>query len=514
MSEMKRPLRIVLSRLLYIFLFVALQAGVLLAMFLVFRANFAYYYAACLVLSGVSVLHVLGDRSNIAYKIAWVIPILAFPIFGGPFYFLFRRSRLTRRELRNTQSSQDRFRAMMAGDMGAFEALAREDPDAALQSRYLLRGASAPPYRSTEVRYYPSGESMYPQLLSDIKAAKRYVFMEYFIVEEGKMWNSILDVLEEKARQGVDVRILYDDLGCAFTLPRKYHRSLSRRGIRAHAFNPLNHFFSSRFNNRDHRKICVVDGAVGYTGGLNLADEYINARVRFGYWKDTGVRLKGDAVKSLAAMFLSMWDFTHCERTDLNRFLPDPDEIAGTKGDCWVQPYSDCPLDDENVGQNAYINLIARAREYVYVTTPYLIPDDELITALAVAAKSGVDVRVVTPRVPDKKIVHMTTRSYYAPLMEAGVKIYEFLPGFIHGKMAVSDDKYAVVGTINFDFRSLFLHYECAVWLCGGSAVDAVKGDIRDALRRCERITPDILLKIAPRPKFVATVLRLFAPLM
>ena len=507
---MRRPNKIVTLRVAYISLFVLLQAGILAAMFSWFRSSFAWYYAASLTLSGLSVLHVLGDRSNPAYKIAWIIPILLFPVFGGPFYFMFRRSRLTRREKKKHNSNEHRYRAMLTGNEGDGANLAALEPEAAPQALYLMRAAAAPVWGHTDCRYYPSGEAAYPHLLADLRSAEKYIFMEYFIVQEGTMWNSILDILEEKAAGGVEVRMLYDDVGSMFTLPAQYDKALSRRGLKARAFSRFTNVSNSRFNNRDHRKICVVDGRVGYTGGINLADEYINRRERFGYWKDTAVRLEGEAVTSLAALFLSMWDYTLNVTDSLGQFLPAPGPKADTDG--WVCPYADSPLDDENVGENAYLNMIAHARRYIWFTTPYLILDNEMLTALTLAARSGVDVRVVTPRVPDKKIVFAATRSNYPALLEAGVKIYEFTPGFIHAKMALSDDTCAIVGTINLDFRSLFLHYECAAWFWKGPVVRDVKADMEEIFAQSQRVTPEVAARIVPRKPFPA-ILKVFAPI-
>ena len=508
----RRIIRLIFSRVGFIALLVLLQALVLAFMFSWFRASFAWYYAASLVVSALSVLHVLSDRSNPAYKIAWVIPILLFPLFGGPFYFMFRRNRLSRRERKQGRSNELRFRDMMRGRRGEMDAIRDEDPEAALQARYLLEAACAPVWKNAGSRYYPAGEAVYPRMLSDLKRAQKFIFLEYFIIQEGEMWNSILDVLEEKAKSGVEVRLLYDDVGSLFTLPARYDRRLNRRGIQARAFSRFANVSNSRFNNRDHRKICVVDGVVGYTGGFNLADEYINHRERFGYWKDTAVRLEGEAVTSLTALFLSMWDYAQDTKTDLSGYLAQH-APASDPEDGWVQPYGDSPLDDENVGENAYLNLIAHARKFIWFTTPYLILDNELRAALCLAARSGVDVRIVTPRVPDKKIVFAATRSNYPELLEAGVKIYEFLPGFIHAKMAVSDDKYAIVGTINLDFRSLFLHYECAALFLGGRVVGDVKKDIAATIAKCEQITPELAARVVPRRPLPA-ILKLFSPMM
>ena len=353
-----------------------------------------------------------------------------------------------------------------------------------------------------------------PQMLEELRKAKRYIFLEYFIIQPGVFWDSILEVLEEKVKEGVDVRVLYDDIGCLFTLPKDYAAQLEAWGIRCCVFNRFVPILSLRLNNRDHRKLCIIDGHTGFTGGINLADEYINRTVKYGHWKDTAILLRGEAVWSMTVMFLTMWDYMRGEE-DLESFRPvDMPQLPAECGNYFVQPYTDSPLDEEAVGETVYLNLINKARRYVYLTTPYLIVSDSVNTALCSAAKSGVDVRILTPHIPDKKVIFEVTRAHYEPLLEAGVKIYEYTPGFVHGKNFVVDDKYGTVGTVNMDYRSMFLHFEDGVWLCGAPCLWDIKEDFLRTLEQSERITLQRCREHSGARRLLRAVLRILAPLM
>jgi cardiolipin synthase len=340
--------------------------------------------------------------------------------------------------------------------------------------------------------------------------------MEYFIIEHGEMWDTIVEILAEKAKAGVTVRIIYDDMGCFLRLPHKYAKILRKYGIDVVKFNPFVPFFSAEQNNRDHRKITVIDGKIAFTGGINLADEYIGSVERFGDWADTGVMLKGRAAWSFAVMFLQMWRVAHKkEREDVRKYLPKEYESAPAyDADApTVLPYADNPMDEDSVGALVYAQIIQNARHYVYITTPYLIIDDNLLTALTLAARSGVDVRIITPHIWDKRMVHVITRSYYYALVESGVKIFEYTPGFMHAKMVVADDEIATVGSINFDYRSLYLHFECGALFYRDPTVEAVKARFLSYEEKSEAIVPK-----KPRENIFARLRRAFwrliAPLL
>ncbi|HWP69193.1 MAG TPA: phospholipase D-like domain-containing protein, partial [Rectinemataceae bacterium] len=397
---------------------IAIQLIVLVAVLLEFFDSFYIFYAVSIILSSAAVIWILNDNSNPAYKLAWIIPILIFPIFGGLFYLVFGRIRLNKNLKMEMIASADRIGSVRSEDR-AFEALEAANPQAARQSRYLSTNAQSPLWDHTATEYLPTGEIAFERLLGELKKAERFIFLEYFIIEEGVMWKAILGVLSEKARQGLDVRVMYDDLGCSAKLPSGYNRRLEALGIKCAVFNPMKPYPSPNLNHRDHRKIAVIDGSVGFTGGLNLADEYINKVERFGYWKDSAIMLKGDAVWSLTLMFLKIWSHMKGEEADHLRFKP---VLEGIESDGFVQPFGDSPLDDEPVGENVYLNLMGQVKDYLYITTPYLILDNEMLTALALAAKSGVDVRIITPHIPDKWYVHAVTRANYKALVDSGVR--------------------------------------------------------------------------------------------
>ena len=509
---MKKILRFITQRVVITALLIVLQALLLFGFIWKLDNYFVNFYAGSVLLSLLITLGIINSKSNPAYKIAWLIPILLFPVFGGLVYLLFgsdRAGRYLRKKLQGIGTEMDN----VIGEAYRRSGAEQLPPDAANQSRYISHCAYCPPYQNTTTEYLPLGEVKFERMVEELKKAKHYIFLEYFIIQEGKMWNTILDILRQKAAEGVDVRVIYDDMGCIMILPTGYDRTLEQMGIKCRIFNPFVPILSSRFNTRDHRKICVIDGNVGFTGGINLADEYINAYEKHGHWKDTSILLKGEAVFNLTVMFLSMWDYLDSTtgKTDYSRYYPTVwDENA--KG--YVQPFADNPLDDEAVGETVYLNLINKAKRYVYITTPYLILSSEMLTALTSAAKCGVDVRIITPHVPDKWYVHAVSRSHYQPLIEAGVKIYEYTPGFIHAKTFVVDDDYAVVGTINLDYRSLYLHFECAVWMYQTPSVAQVRDDFFKTQQISQEITLEECRSLSFPRRLGRSVLRVFAPLM
>ncbi len=468
-------------------------------------------YQSFIFLSVIMVIWLVRKHDNPAYKIAWIIVILLFPLFGGIFYLFwgntpFNRARkMHRMEPLHAESFLDaRVEPITAQ---ADEVLPRH----ARHIRYIANACTAPLWCNTQSEFFSSGEAKFHSMKIELEKAERFIFLEYFIIEEGEMWNTILDILVRKAQQGVDVRVLYDDAGSISKLPLKYDTYLKSLGLRVVRFNPFIPTLNTYLNNRDHRKICVIDGNVGYMGGINLADEYINRVVRFGYWKDTAVLLRGGAVANMTAMFLQLWNFTADEHDiSLAPYLP----TLHAESDGYVQPFGDSPLDEENAGETAYMQIINNAQRYVYITTPYLAIDNEMMTALCTAAKSGIDVRIITPGIPDKPAVYSVTRSYYQQLLEAGVRIYEYRPGFVHAKMLVSDDEVAVVGTINMDFRSFFLHFECGVVFYEGTMPSKVYTDIARMFDESREVDLEWCRRTPWPISIASSVLRLFAPLL
>ena len=434
------------------------------------------------------------------YKTSWIFLILALPLFGIPAYYLFGRPGLTKRTRMKMDVVSSRIRAYSSPSDDVMSALRAEDDSAGQQAQYLTCYAGYPVYREADTQYYCCGEEMYPQFLEDLKAAKSYIFLEYFIAEPGKMLDAIVEILAQKVKEGVDVRFMYDGIGCIQTLPNKYYRYLQEKGIKCACFQPFRPLMSIIQNNRDHRKITVIDGKVAYTGGMNLADEYINAEQRFGYWKDAALRVEGDAAWNFTVMFLNFWNAFRPSETDYDAFRPMP--LVPPVSDGIVQPYADSPLDEEPMAETVYLNILAQAQRYVYIYTPYLAVGEEMLDALKNAAKRG-----------DKKLVFRLSRSYYLPLLRAGVRIYEYTPGFLHAKCWVSDDVTAVVGSINMDYSSLFLHFECGVLLQKNSQVAVLRDDVRATLPQCREIQVTECRTSLPGT-VLDSVLRLLSPLM
>lgn len=464
-------------------------------------------------LSVIALLVIINRNENPAYKLAWTVPILTFPLLGGMMYVFFGGKKPARGMRKKLDASAKETASLLLQNPNVFEEIKTYDQQIAGQVNYIKECGNFPVYGQTQTKYYKSGEENFPDILKALKEAKHYIFLEYFIIGEGKMWGAMLEILKEKAALGLDVRLIYDDFGCMTLLPYQYKKELESYNIKCEVFNKTKPFFSTVLNHRDHRKILVVDGYIGFTGGINLADEYINEKVRFGYWKDTGIRLTGDAVWSLTVMFLTMWNAFRKTDEDFTKFQPHIHGKDLFQHDGYVQPYGDSPLDDERFGENVYLNIINCSKRYVYIYTPYLIIDNEMMTALCLASKRGVDVRIMTPNIPDKKMVFYVTQSYYDQLVKAGIKVYQFEPGFLHAKCFVCDDEIATVGTINMDYRSLYLHFECGVFLYQNSAVFDVKKDFLDTQKQCIEMTQELLVRKLP-VRLIQAILRLFAPLM
>ncbi len=470
------------------------------------------------VLAIVSVFYIINKNDRPSSKLNWILLILMFPVFGVPFYIACGEGRPTRKMKRKLLKTKEETDVRAAEIFGKTEPPAlngREDG----VSYYLHTHAGYPVFREGEVCYYDCGEKMFPAIKEALRSAKKYILLEYFIIAHGKMWGEILKILLQKAEEGVQIRVLYDDFGCMTTLPPDYDKYLEglHPNIQAKAFNEVVPVFALRMNNRDHRKILVVDGKVAFTGGINLADEYIGEKRRFGYWKDTGVRIEGAPVVSFVRMFFYLWNAFRKDKEDVGEYLKiafDKDMVSSNASQkLRIQPYDDSPMDKRSVGERVYVDMINRAVKYVYIFTPYLLPDETIRSALVRAAERGVDVRIVTPGIPDKKAVYRLTRANYGILLDAGVKIYEYAPGFIHAKSIVCDDESAVVGTINFDYRSLYLHFEDGVYFSGGQAVMDVKRDCEETFALSRLCTKENV-KRGLLGGLVDSVLRVFETLM
>lgn len=511
---MKKDYKFSFSRIIIISLLMLIQIGIIGLVIWKLSEEFVYLYAFFIILSFVVVIYIVSRNDNPSYKLAWVIPVLLFPVFGGLFYLIFGRNRMNKK-FKNTMTGNygDTYE-LLEQSQEILEEIKQSNKSIYNMVNYIKKYSESPIYKNTITEYLSPGEKFYERLLQELKGAKHYIFMEYFIIHEGVMWDTILEILSDKAKAGVDVRLIYDDAGCINTLPSKYFKIIESLNIKCTVFNPFIPVLSAVFNNRDHRKITVIDGHTAFTGGINLSDEYINKVVRFGYFKDASIMIKGDGVWNFTVMFLQMWSSITNEVINYESYRPRVYHQKEFESDGYVQPYGDSPFDDELVGENVYLNIINKATEYVYICTPYLIIDNELVTALTLAVKSGIDVRIITPHIEDKPYIHIVTRSYYAQLISAGIKIYEYTPGFIHSKTFVSDDQVGVVGTINMDYRSLYLHFECGVFLYKTKSVKQIKNDFLELLKHSQEITIKDTKNIKLRTRLFRSILRVLAPLM
>lgn len=490
----------------------AILVQIILLIFMLFASNrYRWVGLFFTALSIATALHLMIRSDKSAFKLSLVFLILLFPLYGGVFYWVFHFQTASVGFRKRLDNFTKRHRAAVDRSEDALSRATAQMPRDGKLLRYLQSATALPVYQNTATQYFPSGREMHEAMLEDLRHAERYIFMEYFIIEEGVMWDSILEVLTERAAHGVDVRLIYDDFGSILTLPPRYDKKMREAGIQCAIFNKFHPFLTTLQNNRDHRKITVIDGKVAYTGGVNLADEYIGEKIRFGTWKDNAIRVCGDAAAGFAVMFLGMWSLLHGRDEDVRAYLPA--SSFGAVSDGWVQPFSDSPMERENVGEHVYLHAFERSQKYLYITTPYLMVGDELLSALKFCAMSGVDVRIITPFIPDKKPVHFTTRSYYRELIEAGVRIYEYSEGFIHAKTVISDGDFAMVGTVNMDYRSLYLHMECGACLYGSSTIGEIERDFLET----QALSREITLADCKTNAFVRLlqqICRVFAPLM
>ena len=503
--------KLIFQRVVTVSLAILLQIIFVLAGMLWLHEYRRWLGIAMSALSWVAVITVMCSRSNPSYKIAWIVLILAFPVAGLTIYLLFGGNRVSSHEARKMAGIERITTGALSQNPAVLSHIRARQDEAYNHTRYLFACAHYPAYESSSAEYFSGGEACFAAMLRELETAEHYIFLEFFIIGKGQMWDQILAILHRKAAQGLDVRVLYDDFGCITRLPMAYAKKLAALGIRAHAVNPYLPVLNGRMNNRDHRKLMIIDGKAAFTGGVNLADEYINVTHPHGHWKDCAVLIRGEAVWSMTAMFLTFWGYVDRSAEDIAVFRP---ASAAVPTDGLIQPFADSPLDRENVGANIYQSLIRSARSYVWLMTPYLILDDEMVSALCIAAKTGVDVRIVTPGIPDKWYVHAVTRANYEALTEAGVRIFEYTPGFVHSKLALADGKFALVGTVNLDFRSLYLHFEDGVYLCDCSAISEIRADFDATFPKCEEITYAACKRTRPLQRLLQTLLRLFAPLL
>lgn len=509
MRTLKTVFRFIFSRLFLVGLMIVVQIVLVVGLLMYFSQSTIYVYLCLNALSFIAVVGVVSNAENPSYKLTWVIAILLLPLTGGLFYLFFGNKRMPA-QLRRRVDGQlaETLNHMPPNDIA--RAMAAESPHLARQCRYIYNVAGYPAVEGTSSEYYPIGEMMFARMAEEMRKAERFIMLEYFIISPGYVWDTVFRILREKAAAGVEVMLMYDDIGSIATLPPGFNRAVTEAGIRLCVFNPFRPRVSMIMNHRDHRKILVVDGHTAFCGGINLADEYVNRHERFGHWKDTGIMLRGEACWSFTYMFLQQWQFETRDEIDFEKYRAHD---SGSHGDGIVQAFGDSPLDRDNVTENAYINIISRATQYVYITTPYLIIDNEMESALRSAAEAGIDVRIIAPHIYDKWYVHLLTQSHYAELIRSGVKIYEYTPGFIHSKMFVADDQICMVGTCNMDFRSFYLHFECSAVFYFSRLIEQVKKDMLDCQSLSHLVTFEETQHIRIGTRIIRALLKILAPL-
>lgn len=500
------PVRFIIAVLL-----ILLETVAVLTLTVLCAIYIPYFYLAMYATEIFCVLKIINSQENPDYKIPWLLFVLVVPIAGFMIYLMFYDRRLSKKYVKRIADIKAQH--IHTDDSKTLEKLEKEDRQAYLQANLLCKLADTHVYQNTVSEYYPMGEDLFAAMVEDLRKAKKFIFLEYFIIEEGIFWNTMLDILQEKAAKGVEVRVLYDDIGCMCTLPGDYYKTLRSYGIKAVCFSRLKGQANNEFNNRSHRKIMVIDGKVGYTGGVNIADEYINEKVLFGLWKDVGIRLEGEAVAQLTSIFLA--DYELNVKTPVVNFAPYFAEGISIANQGYVIPFGDGPgpLFKHRVAKTMLMNMLNQAQDYVYMMSPYLIIDNELCQAIENAALRGIDVRLITPHIPDKKIVFVMTRSHYKRLMDAGVKIYEFEPGFVHAKVYMSDDKYGIVGTINLDYRSLVHHFENGVWLYRHEVLEQVKDDMENTMSKSIYMNENPI-KNTLLQRFIRALVRALSPML
>lgn len=460
-----------------------------------------FYFLSLLVMIAI----IINKSESLQMKLPWLVLIALFPVLGIFCYYLFSENNMRKKFVKNLSKQSYSTKDILPET--------KQIPDnikVQQQSLYIAKACDMPAYQNTKAKYFEIGELYYTSLLEKLKKAEKFIFIESFIVSEGVMLDSILEILKQKVKDGVEVRMMFDDWGTITTLPYRYNKKLESYGIQCVIFNPLLPILTIRHNNRDHKKIIIIDGNIAYTGGVNLADEYINEKLKYGHWKDSGILIEGEAVKNFTLMFLESWHYYRDREEDYQKYMPTKQETS----DGYIQPYIYNPTNDELVARNIYVNILNDATQYVYITTPYLIMDVELTNAILSAAKRGIDVRIITPHIPDKWYVHAVTKSFYLPLLKAGVKIYEYTPGFIHAKNVICDDMIATVGTVNFDYRSLYHNYECGVWMYQTSIIANMKNDFIRTQEISMEMSQEMMEKVPFVKKVIAEILKFFSPLL
>lgn len=511
LQQSKRGLfHVVFSRTVIIMLMLALNFYLLFSLLFELFEGVTLLYGGLAVLTAMMLIIILNSDNDPAFKLTWCFLIAVVPLVGIILYIIVRFDLGSRVHKGLLQKSAEASLPYIPDSTPVIEELAQEDADFAGLARYLQQHGSAPVYKNTDVRYFPLGEDKFGEMLRQMEQAREFIFLEYFIICQGQMWGQILDVLVRKAKEGVEVRVLYDGMNAITNLPYQYPKMLEKLGIHCKMFSPVRPLVSTHYNNRDHRKILVIDGHTAFTGGINLQDRYINQEEVFGHWKDTAVMVQGEAARGFTLMFLQMWNATEWEYRyePYLRCCPQPAAPG------YVIPYGENPTGKERVAKGVYLHILNHAKRYVYIMTPYLILDTEMSNALQFAAKRGVDVRIILPHIPDKRTAFALAKSHYRELNDAGVRIYEYTPGFVHAKVFLSDELHGVVGSINLDYRSLYLHYECAAYLYKVPELRRIQADFADTMEKSQLITAEDIKRQSLFYRLTGALLKVVAPLM
>ena len=507
--------RVLFSRTMITFILLLVQIVYLVGILFRLGSYSSYVLLASSILGALLVILIISSNGRAEFEFVWVITICVLPVFGVLLYLFVLLNpggigleKLLKRRILETQD-------YLATTPAVQEKLNGSKKEISQIAAYLQNTGGFPAYQNTALTYYPLGEDKYQDLLLELKKAEKFIFIEYFIIDEGIVWDSILEILKEKAEQGVEVRVMYDGTCTVALLPYNYPKKLKSYGIKAKVFAPIKPLLSTHQNFRDHRKILVIDGKTAFTGGVNLADEYMNLRELYGHWKDTAIKLTGDAVRTLTVLFLRNWNMSERGTENYEAYLNEPLAKKDKQhADGFVIPYGDEPTNHEDIAEDVYRYLINGAKDYVHIMSPYFIVDSEMLSAITFAAKRGVDVKLLLPHIPDKKIPFMMAHTYYRTLLAAGVEIYEYTPGFVHAKVMVSDDRKAVVGTINMDYRSLYHHFECGVLMYKHPVIEEIEQDYENTLKISQQITLADYEKISLLSRFMGRVFRLFEPLL
>lgn len=513
--RLKKLLRLLTSKFLLVCFLLLIELALLpTAIFLLcvyIPRLAAVFFVLCIALNIVLTVYIINSEMNAEFKIAWIVPILLLPPVGCILFLALRRRSKPRRKLKKLLQNLQGAECLYLSDSNAAvdaETFVSDDAFERLCAEFISSQSRLPATDCTDVEYFSAGEAYAARLLEELKKAEKYIFLEYFIIAKGKFWEEVHAILLEKSRQGVDVRVIYDDIGSMFKVPTNYAEILEKEGIHCLCFNRFRPVLDVAQNNRTHRKIAVIDGKVAFTGGINLADEYVNATQPFGHWKDTGVLVRGRAVQNFTALFLQLWALKS-EETDYSKYISN-----APIGDKPCLAFGDSPFDgDQNLCEDLYIRIIHNAKKYVYIFTPYLILDGEMKRALITAARSGVDVRIMVPHIPDKKYVFAVTKAFYSQLIKENIQIYRYTPGFVHAKSIVSDGKYCIIGSTNIDFRSFYLHFECDMMFFDEGISRQIEQDFLQTSQECALVTRDQIKDSLPQLIY-RSILRIFAPLM